>query len=64
MAAARPMPREAPVTSATRGDPSSADTLNRHSLRHLLGCLRGMIAGWRETTGSRRVAAASIALNL
>src|SRR6476660_3646106 len=38
-AAARPTPREAPVTSAILGGPSCFDALNRHSLHHLLGLL-------------------------
>ena len=51
-AAARPMPREAPVTSATRGDPSGCDALNRHSSRRLLGLHYGVtVAGAVKTTG-------------
>src|SRR5580658_4928730 len=60
-AAARPMPREAPVTSAIRGGLSCFDALNRHSLHHLLGLLWGMVAGGRKTAGGMLASAPIVA---
>ena len=55
-AAARPMPREAPVTRAIRGDPSGLNSLNRHSSSHLLGSPMGYDCGRTQDEGGLVVA--------